>query len=393
MSTTNLAEITTDPTLREFPEFDLVRLLGTVFDPTEGCRVCILIDAEDPASEMEGYAFLNLPGREVQSKAYEEFFLGLKDGAMQELGMTGGEMFSYKMSYGSNLDLEDACWDAAGNELSLERDIYPKYDLILCISTFSATAPLTEKCKIHGFRGATMHGLNDVILNTGLAVDYDEVSADAEKLRLKMTGADEIEIDFSLEDGRVLTASLILDGQEAQKSHGLCKGKRPDIANLPAGEVYFVPVDANGEFPMKYEDGTLGVLDVRDRSIIKSTLIEGNQATIDAHNARLADDPMTGTLGELGFGTQVLPVSGADIQDEKVLGTCHLATGRDDHLGGDIVPSMFKKHENSTHDDILFAPHKTPNFNISQVRMRRGDQHEVLIEDFRPSEYLLSALR
>ncbi len=127
MSTTNLAEITTDPTLREFPEFDLVRLLGTVFDPTEGCRVCILIDAEDPAAEMEGYAFLNRPGREVQSKAYEEFFLGLKDGAMQELGMTGGEMFCYKMSYGSNLDLEDACWDAAGNELSLERDIYPKY--------------------------------------------------------------------------------------------------------------------------------------------------------------------------------------------------------------------------------------------------------------------------
>ena len=88
-------------------------------------------------------------------------------------------------------------------------------------------------------------------------------------------------------------------------------------------------------------------------------------------------------IGELGFGTQVLPVSYADIQDEKVLGTCHLATGRDDHLGGDILPSMFKKHENSTHDDILFAPHKTPNFNINQVRMIRGSQHEVLIENFR----------
>ena len=144
---------------------------------------------------------------------------------------------------------------------------------------------------------------------------------------------------------------------------------------------------------MKYADGTLGVLDVEDRNIVRSTLIEGNQATIDEHNARLADDPMTGTLGELGFGTQVLPVSGADIQDEKVLGTCHLATGRDDHLGGDIVPDMFKKHENSTHDDILFAPHKTPNFNISQVRMRRGGQSEVLIENFRPSEYLLRALQ
>ena len=53
---------------------------------------------------------------------------------------------------------------------------------------------------------------------------------------------------------------------------------------------------------------------------------------------------------------------------------------------------MFKKHENSTHDDILFAPHKTPNFNISQVRMKRGDQREILIEDFHPSAYVLAAL-
>jgi hypothetical protein len=102
---------------------------------------------------------------------------------------------------------------------------------------------------------------------------------------------------------------------------------------------------------------------------------------------------MTGVLGELGFGTQVLPVSGADIQDEKVLGTCHLATGRDDHLGGHIVPSMFKRSENATHDDILFAPHKTPNFDIRQVRMQRGAQREVLIEHFRPCRYLLDALR
>ena len=54
--------------------------------------------------------------------------------------------------------------------------------------------------------------------------------------------------------------------------------------------------------------------------------------------------------------------------------------------------AMFKKHENSTHDDILFAPHKTPNFNISQVRMKRGAQEEILIENFRPARYLIDAL-
>lgn len=386
-----LKNLSLDPAKRSFPPFSLERLLRSVFEPTQNRRICVLIDLPDP-SLMKDYGFLQHPEFAIQRRAHEHFQQPLLNGVMKVLGLSGGEMFAYRMTYGSNLDLADEVWDAAGKQLSFDHDIYPNYDLILCISTYSATAPLTAKAKQFGFRGATLHGVNDIILSSGLAVDYHEVSRDAEKIRLAMTGADSIEIDFALEDGRILTAWLGLDGQEAQKSHGLCNGLTPDIANLPAGEVYFVPCDARGQFPMKYEDGTLGVLDVENRCIIRSTLIAGNQATIDAHNARLIDDPMTGTLGELGFGTQVLPVSGADIQDEKVLGTCHLATGRDDHLGGDIMPSMFKKHENSTHDDILFAPHKTPNFNISEVRMKRGDQEETIIENFRPSRYIMDAL-
>ena len=346
-------EILLHPENRKFPPFDLTRLLGTVFEPTRGCRVCILIDFDEPAPLIKDFAFLDQPGFPVQKNAHRHFYLGLKNGALAQLGMTGGEIYAYRTTHGSNLDLQDDVWDTAGNHLSLDRDIYSRYDLILCISTFSATAPLTAKAREFNFRGATLHGLNDIILNSGLAVDYHQVSEDAERLRLALTRADSIEIDFALEDGRILTATLDLGRQEAQKSHGLCHGTTPDIANLPAGEVYFVPVSAHGRFPMKYEDGT---------------------------------------LGELGFGTQVLPVSGADIQDEKVLGTCHLATGRDDHLSGDILPGMFKRHENSTHDDILFAPHKTPNFNIRQVRMNRGGQQEILIENFRPSRYLMDAL-
>lgn len=386
-------EILSHPENREFPPFSAVRLLDQVFEPTEGCRVCILTDFDEPQKWMKDFAFLSDERFAVQRKGYENFYQTLHEGGMQELGMTGGEMFAYHCTHGSNLDMRDEVFDDKGNQLSLDKDIYPNYDIILCITDWSATAPLTAKCKEFGFRGATMHGMNDVILGSGLAVNYDEVSADAEKIRSVMTKADRIEIDFTLEDGRVLTSALELEQQEAQKSHGLCKGMTPDVANLPAGEVYFVPRDANGQFPMKYEDGTLGVLDVKDRNIVSSTLIEGDPEVIEAHNKRLADDPMTGTLGELGFGTQVLPVSYSDIQDEKVLGTCHLATGRDDHLGGDIIPGMFKKHENSTHDDILFAPHKTPNFDISQVRMYKDGTEEVLIEHFRPSEFLMNALQ
>lgn len=385
-------EILLNPEKREFPPFDLARLLNTVFKPTQGCKVCILTDFDEPQDLIKDFAFLGQAGFEVQKNAFKYFHEGLKEGVLDELGMTGGEMFAYRCTRGSNLDMADEVWDTDGVQLSLDKDIYTAYDIILCISTWSATAPLTAKCKEYNFRGATMHGMNDVILKSGLAVNYEEVSADAERIRLAMTKADSIDIDFELEDGTILTANLDLGGQEAQKSHGLCQGTAPDIANLPAGEIYYVPRNANGQFPMKYEDGTLGVLDVVNRDVVKSTLIEGNQATIDEHNARLADDPMTGTLGELGFGTQVLPVSYQDIQDEKVLGTCHLATGRDDHLGGDIIPGMFKKHENSTHDDILFAPHKTPNFNVKEVRMNRGSEQQVIIENFRPSRFIIDAI-
>jgi hypothetical protein len=376
---------------RKFPKFDLSRLLGTVFKPTIGCRVCILIDLPDLA-EAKGYAFLKNPARAVQQNAHQYFYLGLKNGVMEELAMKGGEMFAYTQTTGSNLDLPDECVDMEGNRLSLEKDIYSHYDIILCISTFSATAPLTAFAKQYGFRGATLHGLNEVILNSGLAVDYNDVSRDAEKLRKAMTRADWVEVDFTVDGHESMTVRLNLDGQEAQKSHGLCQGEQPDVANLPAGEVYFVPTGAEGQFPLKYEDGTLGRLTVTGGCIIKAELIEGKQATIDEHNRKLADDPMTGVLGELGFGTQVLPVSGADIQDEKVLGTCHLATGRDDHLGGHITPDKFKRRQNATHDDILFAPHKTPNFDIAQARMHRDGKTVVVIEHFQPAEYLRRAL-
>lgn len=376
---------------REFREFNLVRLLSSVFQPTQGKRFCILIDLPDLA-EAKGLAFLQNPDRPIQHRAYEHFHLGLKDGGLLTLGATGGEIFAYEQTGGSNLDMPDLCVDMSGRELSLEKDVYSKFDIILCISTFSATAPLTAHAKKFGFRGATLHGVNDVILNSGLAVDYEEVSRDAEKLRSAMTRSDWVEIDFTVENGPDMTVRLQLGQQEAQKSHGLCRGDTPDVANLPAGEVYFVPQGAEGCFPLKYEDGTLGKLTVTGGCIIKSELIEGKQSTIDAHNAKLADDPMTGVLGELGFGTQVLPVSGADIQDEKVLGTCHLATGRDDHLGGHITPDQFKRHQNATHDDILFAPHKTPNFDIKQARMHRDGVTTVLIEHFQPSKYLRDAL-
>ena len=103
-----------------------------------------------------------------------------------------------------------------------------------------------------------------------------------------MTRADWVEIDFDY-NGRLLTLHLDLGRQEAQKSHGLCLGDEPDVANLPAGEIYFVPTGASGAFPMKYEDGTIGLMRVSGGRIQRAELLKGNPETIEAHNRQACE--------------------------------------------------------------------------------------------------------
>ena len=166
----------------------------------------------------------------------------------------------------------------------------------------------------------------------------------------------------------------------------------PDVANLPAGEVYFVPSGANGSFPFRYSDGTIAEMVVSDGAIQEAILLNGNASLVDDRNKQLKDDPATGIIGELGFGTQLLPFSGKDIQDEKILGTCHVATGRSDHLGGNLTPDLFNSRLNASHDDILFAPPKTPEITVTSVVMQKQGESKELFTNFIPTSFLLSQL-
>ena len=133
-------------------------------------------------------------------------------------------------------------------------------------------------------------------------------------------------------------------------------------------------------------------MDVENGAIVNASLIRGDQQKVDDRNTQLKDDPATGIIGELGFGTQLLPFSGKDIQDEKILGTCHVATGRSDHLGGNLTPELFNSRLNASHDDILYAPPKTPEITVSEVRMLKNGQTIPILQNFLPTSYLLDQL-
>ena len=95
-----------DASLRTFDPFSLTRLLTKSFGSGTGERVCVLIDLPNP-EDIKDYAFLNDETLSIQNYGYEVFYKGFQNGALEEMNWKGGEIFAYKETGGSNLDMED----------------------------------------------------------------------------------------------------------------------------------------------------------------------------------------------------------------------------------------------------------------------------------------------
>jgi hypothetical protein len=373
-----------------FPPFDLDRLLTTVFELKGGERFAVFTDLADP-SKVKDLDFLEETAADTpQHHAYHTLFKGIE--ASGVISPSSLAFFAYAEVGGSNLELPKTVFATDGTEHELE-SILGALDIVLYMGTWSATAPITALAKKIGFRGATMHGTNDKVLATGLAVDYNDVSARAERLRSAMSNADAMTLEWTLA-GRDLALRLELGGQEAQKSHGLVR-TMGDVANLPAGEVYYVPTGGTGLMPIQFEDEqeTIAVFHI-DNGAIQSleSFHKGDEGFVKSFLETIAFDPAAGMLTELGLGTQTLPWAHCDIQDEKIVGTAHVATGRSDHLGGAVGPQSFKDLKNASHNDILYTPEKTPEIQLRRVTMHKGDEDTLILEDYVASEFISKLL-
>jgi len=380
----------------DFSDFDPIALLAATFEHGDGRDVLVLVDPTDPQDLPAGRIAPESPAGLGMSRFVEP----LRSGGAERLGFGRVRVAAYRRVAGSNLDFGPKAITENGEVVDLDRDLYPGCGLVLATTEVSATAPLTEAATRHGFRGATMHGLNPTILATGLAEDHRVVSAAAEALRGRLEGGDAIELAFEIDTPsglRRTEARVDLRGVPLQKSHGVCPPGVPDVANLPAGEIYATPAGVEGELPLPVEcpaGAGIGVLRFEGGRAVAITHAAGHPDATAAHAARLARDPVLGIVGELGLGTRCLPPSGADIQDEKILGTCHVAFGRNDHLGGRVVPGDFTVAHHAAHEDVLFAPFRDLGIRIVRVRLDRPDDRGgsmTLIEDDRPTDAYLKA--
>jgi leucyl aminopeptidase (aminopeptidase T) len=128
-----------------------------------------------------------------------------------------------------------------------------------------------------------------------------------------------------------------------------------DFGNLPAGEAYIAPLEgtANGVFVVDGAMAGAGHLGER----IKINVRDGYATDIEGGAAAAALQQMIDPLGrlarniaELGIGTnEKARITGTVLEDEKVMGTIHIALGDNSHMGGTVaVPSHL--------DGIVLAP-------------------------------------
>ena len=188
-----------------------------------------------------------------------------------------------------------------------------------------------------GARGATLPGITEDVFVTGLDADYDAIAAHCEDVFDQVADAEEIRVTTSAG-----TDIFVEPGTRPWHDDTGIVHDDGDFSNLPAGEVFVAPENANGTYVV---DGTMrphGLLEedqqlrfeVEDGFVTEISDDEIRRQ-VEAAAEEVGRDAYT--LAELGIGTNVgvTELVGSVLLDEKAAGTVHVAIGDNAGIGGD----------------------------------------------------------
>jgi leucyl aminopeptidase (aminopeptidase T) len=188
-----------------------------------------------------------------------------------------------------------------------------------------------------GARVATLPGITDGVFLMGLDADYESIRQECERVHDQVAGADQIRVTTDLGTDVTFEPGT----REWQLDTGIVH-EAGEMSNLPAGEVFVSPEDANGRYVV---DGTMmphGKLEgerlefeVEDGLV---THISDDAVREEVETAAEEVGDAAYNLAELGIGTNlaVEDLVGSVLLDEKAAGTVHIAIGDDHGIGGDV---------------------------------------------------------
>lgn len=216
-------------------------------------------------------------------------------------------------------------------------DLMKKFDVVFCPTAKSLThTDARRSASKLGSRIATFPGITKEIMIRGMNADYNSISKRSVKLakilekgnRIRVTAPAGTDISFDIE------------GMKPIASKGLFH-KKGESGNLPTGETYLAPVEgtANGVFVV---DGSMAGFGLLKNANLRIEVKDGFATKISGGPIAKKLIAMLDKVGkgarniaEFGIGTNdSAKLSGVLLEDEKVMGTIHLALGNNITMGG-----------------------------------------------------------
>jgi leucyl aminopeptidase (aminopeptidase T) len=213
-------------------------------------------------------------------------------------------------------------------------------DVVLAPTSHSLSWTLARRNATEaGARFASMPTITEETILRTLGIDYEPVRERANRLCDLLDAGSKV---------HVVTASgtdLRLDVVD-REAHGRKGGiylEPGHWGNLPCGEAFVAPVEgtAEGVYVVDASQAGVGAVAEPIRVVVangRAVSIEGGE---EAHTLaavlEAVGDPAAYAIAELGIGcNHAARVTGITLEDEKVLGTCHIALGSNDLFGGTV---------------------------------------------------------
>jgi aminopeptidase len=218
-------------------------------------------------------------------------------------------------------------------------ELMQKFDVVLIPTAKSLThTDARRSASSKGVRIATFPGITKEVMIRGMNADYKKISALSLKLKdilekghfIRVTAPAGTDISFEI-SGRTSFASKGLFHQKGESG------------NLPTGETFLAPLEgtSNGVFVV---DGSMAGLGLIKEANIRIEVKDGYAEKISGGSAARKLIKQLDSVGrdarniaEFGIGTNdSAKLSGILLEDEKVMGTVHIALGNNVSMGGSV---------------------------------------------------------
>jgi leucyl aminopeptidase (aminopeptidase T) len=223
-----------------------------------------------------------------------------------------------------------------------------------------------------GARIASMGNIDAEIILRTFTLDYDRIRRRVNALCDLLDTAREVRVTSAL------GTDLVFDvgAREAHGRKGGVYAEPGHWGNLPCGEAFIAPVEgsASGVYVVDASHAGVGRLGTPVRITVESgraVRIEGgSEAAKLKEILEGVGDERAFNIAEFGIGcNDGAVITGVTLEDEKVLGTCHVALGHNAFFGGTVEVGVHV-------DGVLRAP------TIALDRREIMTAGEVLLPEF-----------